>query len=108
MAAQQISSRRTHRSRQIKHAEDPPTFLLRKQIGNERGSERHKRCFSDPNQRVTNQQLRVSVRNRCEQREPAPEDRASDNNSLARIAISQWPNERRRNHVEDKKCTGEI
>src|SRR5580700_3940965 len=45
---------------------------------------------------------------RGEQREPAPEERAQNDDELARIAVGQRTDKRRSHHVETQKCAGKI
>src|ERR1700721_2485577 len=48
ISPQQISRRRAHGDRQIKHAQNPPASFLRKKIGNKRRGEGQKRGSPTP------------------------------------------------------------
>jgi hypothetical protein len=48
------------------------------------------------------------MRDRREQSQPAPEQRAQHNDELPRVPVRQRPYKRSRNHVETKESAGQI
>ena len=108
MTTEQISCGRSDGNGEIKYAQNSPALLLRKQVGNKRRRDCDKGRLANANQRMANQQFGVGVGNRGKQREAAPEDRAADDDPLTRIAVGERSNKRRRHHVEEQECAGEV
>src|SRR5580692_10152684 len=108
LAAQKVSGRGAHRNRQIKHSENPAAFVLWKKIGDESWSDGNKSRFTNPNQRMPNQQLPISMGDGGEEGERAPEDRSENDDLFARIPVSQRPGKRRGDHVEAEKRAGKV
>ena len=106
--SQQVPSRRSHWNRQIKHTQNTPALFLRKKIRDKGRRNRHESSFAHAHQRVPDQQLRVRMCNRRQQREPAPEHRAQHDDEFPRVAVRQRPHKRRRQHVEAQKRAGQI
>ena len=107
-AAQQIASRRTARDGEVENSENAAAFIFRKKIGNKSGRDGHKRCLAHAYQSVPQQQLSVGVGDSRHQSQPTPEHRAQNDDQLARVAVSQRADKRRRDHVEQQKSAGEI
>ena len=57
---------------------------------------------------MTKQQFSVGVGDRGHQGQPTPEHRTQHDDQLARVAVSQRADKRRRDHVEKQKSAGEI
>ena len=81
---------------------------MREQVRHKRGRNRDEGCFADTYKGVPDQQFGISMRNRREQGEAAPENGAQHDDEFARIPVGKRPHERRGNHVEGEECAGQI
>ena len=89
----------------IAHDASPLTF--RKHIGHKSRGKYDETRLADSDQSMANQQLREVVRERCEQRGCAPNQRPHDDDWLSRKSACQGAHKWRSAHVEDKKDAGE-
>ena len=88
LASEQIARSSADRDRQIKHAKDAAALAFRKKVGNKSRRDGDEGRLSHSDQCVANQQLPVRMRDRGEQRKSTPENRAQNDDQLARIPVS--------------------
>src|SRR5579864_3046115 len=84
------------------------TLFFREKIRNEGRSNCDEGGLADADQSVSDKQFAISVSDGGKQGEPTPENCSQHDDQLARIAVSEWADERRCHHVAQQKCAGQV
>ena len=107
LSSGQVAQGRAHRNRQIENGKNAVALALGIEVGEDGGSEDAETRLADAHQSLAQIEGPVAVDPHGSQRGQAPEDRAGDDERLARIAVSQPAGQGRRDHVEEKERRGQ-
>ena len=107
LPAGQIAEGRANGNGHIKDGEDAVAFALGIEVGQHGGGEDAEGGLADADQGLADVEGPVAVNPDGGQRGQAPENRAGDDERLAREAVAEPAGERRGEHVEDEQRGGE-
>ena len=107
LPARQIAQGRANRNGQIKDREDAVAFALGIEVGQHGRGEDAEGSLADAYKGLADVEGPVAVNPHRAQSGQAPQNRAGDDERLARKAVSQPAGQRRGEHVEEKQRRGE-